>query len=268
MHNFASQEHFAREDLQKLFNTCLGKQQELEEENSLNISKCNKVTQGSPFDQRIVSPFQTDTVSLFLLAAGKYMLTSEVMFAWIQTLLWCLQALSRLSEASNKEKKMGQEIVALKEQLSSLRKESSLRENELLEDKELFQEKLEDTQRNYRLSTEALNKQIVSLKSKLSNTENLHENERLNREKLEAELKAAQSKMAEAEKKVELSQTAHSEIQKTLSQEKEQQEQLIDSLKGYQTFIHSFIQRKRVFLSLNATMLFFNRETGHDAEEV
>lgn len=154
------------------------------------------------------------------------------MSAWIQTLLWCLQALSRLNEASNKEKKMGQEIVALKEQLSSLRKESGHREKELLEDKELFQEKLEDTQRNYRLSTEAQNKQIMSLKSKLSNTENLHENERLNCEKLEAELKAAQSKMAEAEKKVEHSQTAHSEIQKTLSQEKEQQQQLIDSLKG------------------------------------
>lgn len=154
------------------------------------------------------------------------------MFAWIQTLLWCLQALSRLNEADNKEKKMGQEIAALKEQLGSLRKESGLREKELLEDKELFQEKLEDTQRNYRLSTEAQNKQIMSLKSKLSNTENLHENERLNCENLEAELKAAQSKMAEAEKKVEISQTAHSEIQKMLSREKEQQQQLIDSLKG------------------------------------
>lgn len=127
---------------------------------------------------------------------------------------------------------MDQEIVALNEQLSTLRKESSLRESELLEDKELFQEQLEDTRRNYKLSTEVLNKQILSLKSQLSTTENLYESERGNREKLEVELKVTQSKMAEAEKKVDLSQTAQSEIQKTLSEEKEQQEQLIDSLKG------------------------------------
>lgn len=127
---------------------------------------------------------------------------------------------------------MGQEIVALKEQLSTLRKDSSLRESELLEDKELFQEQLEDTRRNYKLSTEVLNKQITSFKSKLSTAENLYESERMNREKLEVELKLAQSKMAEAEKKVDLSQTAQSQIQKMQSQEKEQQEQLIDSLKG------------------------------------
>lgn len=101
-----------------------------------------------------------------------------------------------------------------------------------MEEKELFQEQLEDTRRDYKIGTETLTEQITSLKSKLSNTKNLHENERMNREKLEAELKVARSKMADVEKKVELSQTAHSEIQRTLSQEKEQQEQLIDSLKG------------------------------------
>lgn len=150
----------------------------------------------------------------------------------IQTLTWCLQALSRLTEASNKEKMMGQEIVALKEQLSTLRRESSLRENDLMEKKELFQEQLEDTQRDYKISTKALNEQLTSLKSKLSSTTNLYENERVNRERLEVELKVVQSKMAEAEKKMELSQAEHSEIQRTLSQEKEQQEHLIDNLKG------------------------------------
>lgn len=66
VHNFASQEHSAREELQKLFNNCLGKQQEMEEENSLNISKCNKVTFGSSLHQQIVSAFQIHTVWLFL----------------------------------------------------------------------------------------------------------------------------------------------------------------------------------------------------------
>lgn len=127
---------------------------------------------------------------------------------------------------------MGQEIVALKEQLSTLRRESSFRESTLMEKKELCQEQLEDTQRDFKISTEALNEQIASLKSKLSYTINLHENERMNREKLEAELKAVRSRAADAEKKVELSQTEHSEIQRTLSQEKEQQEQINDDLKG------------------------------------
>lgn len=127
---------------------------------------------------------------------------------------------------------MGQEIVALKEQLSSLRRENSLRETAPMEKKELFQEQLEDTRRDYKVSTEALNEQIASLKSKLSNAINLHENQQLNREKLEVELKAVRSEMADAEKKVELSQTEHSEIQKTLFREKEQQEELIDELKG------------------------------------
>lgn len=150
----------------------------------------------------------------------------------IPTVIRCSQALSRLSEASNKEKEMGQEIVALKEQLSTLRRDGSMRENELLEEKELFQEQLEDTRRDFKISTDALNEQIVSLKSKLSNTKNLHENERMTRENLEAELKAARSKMADAEKQVELSHTTHSEIQKSLSQEKEQQEEFINNLKG------------------------------------
>lgn len=54
VHSFASQEHSAREELQKLFHNCLGKQQALEEENSLNISKCNKVICASSFYQRII----------------------------------------------------------------------------------------------------------------------------------------------------------------------------------------------------------------------
>lgn len=192
-----------------------------------------------------------------------------MIFVLIQTLIWCSQALSRLSEASNKEKEMGQEIVALKEQLSILRRESGLRETELIEKNELFQEQLEDTQRDYKISTEALNEHIASLKSKLSNTQNLHENERINREKLEAELKAARSKMADAEKKVELSQTAHSEIQRTLSQEKEQQEQLIDTLKGWSKW-----EGTRCFKFLILVLHYtpqchcFNREIGEHAEEV
>lgn len=65
VHNFASQEQSAREELQKLFNNCLGKQQELEEENSLNISKCNKVNFGSSFGSSITSRLSIYTSSCF-----------------------------------------------------------------------------------------------------------------------------------------------------------------------------------------------------------
>lgn len=191
--------------------------------------------------------------------------------AFLQTLIWCLQALSRLSEAANKEKEMGQELVVLKEQLSALRRESALRENALLEEKELFQEQLEDTRKYHKIGTEALNKQIASLKSELSNTKNLHENERTNGEKLEAELKAARSKMADAEKRAELFQTARSEIQRSLSQDKEQQEQLIDSLKGESRTQSSVLRSDVRRNTLNKMCLPFippDREAGQHAGEV
>lgn len=140
--------------------------------------------------------------------------------------------MGQLSEASNKEKAMRQEIDALKEQLSALKREGGLRENVLLEEKELFQKQLQDIVRDYKVSTNALNKHIECLNSRLSVTKTLPENERVTRERLEAELKTIQCQLAEVEKKAELSHTAHLDIQRTLSQENERQEQLINNLEG------------------------------------
>lgn len=81
-------------------------------------------------------------------------------------------------------------------------------------------------------SAETLNKHTASLNSRLSETKTLHENERLTRERLETELKSTQSQLADLEGKADLSQREHSEIQRALSQEKEQQGQLIENLKG------------------------------------
>ncbi|XP_029694363.1 myosin-11-like [Takifugu rubripes] len=182
VHSLATQEQCAREELQKQLDSCLRRQQELEEENSSNKRKCNKV-------------------------------------------------LGQLTEASNKEKAMRQEIDALRDQLSTLKREGGLRENVLLEEKELFQEQLQDTVRNYKVGANALNKQIECLNSRLSDTKTLHENERVTRERLEAELKTIQCQLAEVEKKADLSHIAQSDIQRTLSQENERQEQLINNLK-------------------------------------
>lgn len=125
---------------------------------------------------------------------------------------------------------MRQEIDALNEQLSTLKREGGLRENVLLEEKELFQEQLQDTVRDYKVGANALNKHIDCLNARLSDTKTLHENERVTRERLEAELKTIQCQLAEEEKKAELSHTA--DIQKTLAQENERKEQLINNLKG------------------------------------
>lgn len=124
---------------------------------------------------------------------------------------------------------MRQEIDTLKEQLSTLKIEGGLRENVLLEEKKLFQEQLQDTVRDYEVSANALNKHEC-LNSRLSVTKTLQENERVTR--LEAELKTIQCQLAEVEKKAELSHTAHLDIQRTLSQENERQEQLINNLEG------------------------------------
>lgn len=140
--------------------------------------------------------------------------------------------MAQLTEASNKEKAMRQEIDALKEQLSTLKREGGLRENVLLGEKELFQEQLEDTVRDYKVSANALNKHIECLNSMLSDTKTLHERERVTRERLEVELKTIQCQLAEVERKAELSHTAHLDTQRTLSQENERQEQLINNLKG------------------------------------
>lgn len=149
---------------------------------------------------------------------------------WNQTLNWCPQVLGQLTEASNKEKAMRREIYALKEQLSTLKREGGLRKNVLLEEKELLQEQLQDTVRDYKVGADALNKHIECLSSRLSDTKT--ENESVSHERLEAELKTIQCQLAEVEKKAELSHTAHSDIQKKLSQENERQEQLINNLQG------------------------------------
>lgn len=124
---------------------------------------------------------------------------------------------------------MRQEIDTLKEQLSTLKIEGGLRENVLLEEKKLFQEQLQDTVRDYEVSANALNKHEC-LNSRLSVTKTLQENKRVTL--LEAELKTIQCQLAEVEKKAELSHTAHLDIQRTLSQENERQEQLINNLEG------------------------------------
>uniref|UniRef100_H2L8Z6 CCDC144C-like coiled-coil domain-containing protein n=1 Tax=Oryzias latipes TaxID=8090 RepID=H2L8Z6_ORYLA len=115
----------------------------------------------------------------------------------------------------------------------------NLRENQLQEENEALKEKLEDVQRDLKLSNEAVtqtiyscNNQLTVLKSELTKTANRLESERQVRESLEAEVESTRSRLTGALKEVDLRLAAHSEAEKALLREKEEHQRLKDKLKG------------------------------------
>ncbi|XP_072242367.1 ankyrin repeat domain-containing protein 26 [Leuresthes tenuis] len=156
------------------------------------------------------------------------------------------EALSQLTEASDRERELLQQTSALQEQLTMLRTDlersqanSSLRESHLLEENEALKEQLEDVRRDLKLSNEAVtqtvfscNNQLTTLKSELAITTNRLENERQTRDALEAEVDSTRSRLAGAVKEAELRLAAHSETEKTLLREKEDHQRLKDRLTG------------------------------------
>ncbi|XP_078787856.1 ankyrin repeat domain-containing protein 26 isoform X13 [Oryzias latipes] len=156
------------------------------------------------------------------------------------------EALSQLTEASDRERELLQQISALQAQLTVLRTDldrsqsnGNLRENQLQEENEALKEKLEDVQRDLKLSNEAVtqtiyscNNQLTVLKSELTKTANRLESERQVRESLEAEVESTRSRLTGALKEVDLRLAAHSEAEKALLREKEEHQRLKDKLKG------------------------------------
>ncbi|XP_075326448.1 ankyrin repeat domain-containing protein 26 isoform X1 [Odontesthes bonariensis] len=156
------------------------------------------------------------------------------------------EALSQLTEASDRERELLQQTSALQEQLTMLRTDlerskanSSLRESHLLEENEALKEQLEDVRRDLKLSNEAVtqtvfscNNQLTTLKSELAITTSRLENERQTREALEAEVDSTRSRLAGAVKEAELRLAAHSETEKTLLREKEDHQRLKERLTG------------------------------------
>ncbi|KAM6936992.1 ankyrin repeat domain-containing protein 26 [Xenentodon cancila] len=156
------------------------------------------------------------------------------------------EALSQLTEASDRERELLQQAAVLQEQLLIVRKDleqsranTSIKESHLLEENETLKEQLEDVRRDLNLSNEAVtqtvfncNSQLTTLKAELAATTTRLENERHIREALETEVELTRSRLAGALKEAELCQTAHVDAEKALLREKEEQQRLKDRLTG------------------------------------
>ncbi|XP_044049238.1 ankyrin repeat domain-containing protein 26 isoform X13 [Siniperca chuatsi] len=156
------------------------------------------------------------------------------------------EALSQLTEASDRERELLQQTATLQEQLTILRTDlersqanSSLKESHLLEENEALKEQLEDARRDLKLNSEALtqtvfncNNQVTTLKSELAITTTRLENERQTRDTLEAEVESTRARLAGAVKEAELCLAAHTDTERALLREKEEHQRLKDRLTG------------------------------------
>ncbi|XP_029993452.1 ankyrin repeat domain-containing protein 26 isoform X10 [Sphaeramia orbicularis] len=156
------------------------------------------------------------------------------------------EALTQLTEASDREKELLQQTATLQEQLTILRADlersqasSSLKESHLLEENEGLKEHLEDARRDLKLNSEALtqtvfncNNQLTGLKSELTKMTAQLENERQNREALETEVESVRTRLAGAVQEAERCLAAHADTEKALLREKEETQRLKDRLTG------------------------------------
>ncbi|KAM8861330.1 ankyrin repeat domain-containing protein 26 isoform 7-T8 [Synchiropus picturatus] len=152
------------------------------------------------------------------------------------------EALSQLTEASDRERELQQQITCLNEQLSILRTkfehlqaDSSLKETHFLEENETLKEQLEDARRDVKLNSDSFftsNHQIATLKSELTMTAARLENERQAHESLITELESSQTRLRGALQEVERCQSALANSEKALLKEKEELQRLRDKLSG------------------------------------
>ncbi|XP_031724441.1 ankyrin repeat domain-containing protein 26 isoform X2 [Anarrhichthys ocellatus] len=156
------------------------------------------------------------------------------------------EALSQLTEASDRERELLQQSATFQEQLTILRMDlershanSSLKEDHLLDENETLKEQLEDARRDLKLNTEALtqtvfncNNQVTTLKSELALTTTRLENERQTRETLDAEIESTRIRLAGAVKEAELCMAARTDTERALLREKEEHQRLKDRLTG------------------------------------
>ncbi|XP_027128485.1 ankyrin repeat domain-containing protein 26 isoform X9 [Larimichthys crocea] len=156
------------------------------------------------------------------------------------------EALSQLTEASDRERELLQQTATLQEQLTILRMDlersqanSNLKESHLSEENEALKEQLEDARRDLKLNGDALtqtvyncNNQLSALKSELAIATNRLENERQARETLETEIESTRTRLAGAVKETELCLAAHTETERALLREKEEHQRLKDKFTG------------------------------------
>ncbi|XP_043981319.1 ankyrin repeat domain-containing protein 26 isoform X2 [Gambusia affinis] len=154
------------------------------------------------------------------------------------------EALSQLTEASDRERDLLRQINALQEQLATVKSDfehcqtdSSLKETTLLEENEALKEQLEDIRQDLKHSNEtvtqtvfACNNQLSALKTELVKTTSQLDQERQARETLEAEAESTRSRLAAAVKEIELRLANHADTEKALLREKEENQRQKDRL--------------------------------------
>ncbi|XP_075998331.1 ankyrin repeat domain-containing protein 26 isoform X8 [Genypterus blacodes] len=190
-----AQERSARTLQENLLNSHLRKQQEMEQESKIHLSKSN-------------------------------------------------EALSQLTEASDREKELLQQSGLLKEELSILKSDrersqanSRLKESHLVEENEVLKEQLEDARRDLKLNNEALtqaafnyNNQLATLKSDLAVTTTRLENERQARETADTEVETARNRQVGSIQEAERCLADKADTERALLREKEDHQRLKDKL--------------------------------------
>ncbi|XP_061898756.1 ankyrin repeat domain-containing protein 26 isoform X6 [Entelurus aequoreus] len=154
------------------------------------------------------------------------------------------EALSQLTEASDRERELLQQISIFKEQLSTLRTDlensqasSSIKQRDLQEENKAVKEQLDEARRALRVNNDTLNQtvldfnnQTAALKSELTVTATRLDNERQTCETMATELESVRTRLTVALQEAERCMAAQSDTEKSLLREKEEHHRLKDRL--------------------------------------
>ncbi|MCI4381927.1 hypothetical protein PGIGA_G00257550 [Pangasianodon gigas] len=146
------------------------------------------------------------------------------------------EAASQLTETSERERELQQQVCTLQEELSSVRAElehfrslSRQEESRLVDERDALRERLEDARRDLKLNEETLaqtvfqyNGQVSTLKSECALLGTKLEHERQVRQQLEAEAETSKARLQVALQETERCQVARAETERTLQREREQ----------------------------------------------
>ncbi|XP_056128521.1 ankyrin repeat domain-containing protein 26 [Rhinichthys klamathensis goyatoka] len=146
------------------------------------------------------------------------------------------EAMSQLTEASDRERELMQQNRALQDELNGSRAEldrsqchSRQEESRLAEERDALRERLEDTRRDMKLSEEALaqtvfqyNGQLGALKAECSVITAKLEHERQVRQQLEAEAEASRARLQAALQEAERCQASRTDAERTLQRDREE----------------------------------------------
>ncbi|XP_053093161.1 ankyrin repeat domain-containing protein 26 isoform X8 [Pangasianodon hypophthalmus] len=146
------------------------------------------------------------------------------------------EAASQLTETSERERELQQQVCTLQEELSSVRAElehfrslSRQEESRLVDERDALRERLEDARRDLKLNEETLaqtvfqyNGQVSTLKSECALLSTKLEHERQVRQQLEAEAETSKARLQVALQETERCQAARAETERTQQREREQ----------------------------------------------